>query len=499
MRNLLSFWSCLIFFGLPNAFAVSRLKLNSLRFGLYPNSRMLTNVETYVFRDTVALILQSSLMQNSLQRSAPNEWPGITYVGLERILENSLSPEGVAKVAMDGLVYFFVPRDDTYIPDNEEFTNWVRQEILTADVLLESLKTTKVDNVFVFQNLTHVAIWEDFYETHSIAPTGLPSVAPSIAPTVVPTAAPTVTPTVPPTQGSNPTTPLSTSATSGGITEDMSTLLGAVAAGAICLLLILLLWGCRKRSRNGKHPLGDAEKPIESSPNNKTVCSDDEESSIQVRKTLDHPTGTARTLFGDFDNDLELDQMSSESFDEESFEEDGFGSVEKIQPSIIVPKRQESFQQRVYNIQKDMLESSANSKANTARQPKSLLGLPPMATAENNCVLKPTDVSAATLAEVGLSRQVSIRSDSSRHSYLVPKAVQNLLSRDHKEEEVSSAGGSNFSGWDPDDTSSIASEDIFFSSSVPNPAEQSLLQHSLRNESYKMQRLRTPEQKKNKF
>jgi hypothetical protein len=123
-----------------------------------------------------------------------------------------------------------------------------------------------------------------------------------------------------------------------------------------------------------------------------------------------------------------------------------------------------------------------------------------MSTAENHCVLEPTDVSAATLAEVGLSRQTSIRSDSSRQSYLVPKVIQNLWSRDQKAEEVSSVeGGSNFSGWDPDDTSSIASEDIFFSSNIPNPAEQSLLQHSLRNESYKMQRLRTPDQKKNKF
>jgi hypothetical protein len=493
MRTLLSSWSGLIFFGLPNAFAVSRLKLNDIRVGLYPNSRMLTNVETYVLRDTVAMILQSSLLQNSPQKSTPNEWPGITYVGLERILENSLSPEGVVKVAMDGLVYFFVPRDDTYIPENEEFTNWVGQEILTSDILLESLKTASVDNVFVFQNLTHVAMWADFYETHSSAPTGLPTVAPTVAPTV--------TPSVPPTQGSNPTTQLSTDATSGGNTEDMSTLIGAVAAGAgaIGLLLILLLccW-YRKRNRTGRYPPGDAEKPIESSPNSKTVCSDDEESSIQASKTLDPPT--ARTLFSYSDNDLEMDEMSSESFEEESFDDDGFGSVEKIQPCIIVPKRQESFQQRVYNIQKDMLESSAITKAKTARQPKSILGLPPMATAENNCVLVPTDVSAATLAEVGLSRQASIRSDSSRQSYLVPKVVQNLWSRDQKAEEVSSVeGGSNFSGWDPDDTSSIASEDNLFSSNVLNPSEQSLLQHSLRNESYKMQRLRTPDQKKNKF
>jgi hypothetical protein len=51
--------------------------------------------------------------------------------------------------------------------------------------------------------------------------------------------------------------------------------------------------------------------------------------------------------------------------------------------------------------------------------------------------------------------------------------------------------------WDPDDASmsgtSVASTDIGTEFSfITNKDEQSLLQHSLRNESYKMQRLRTP-------
>lgn len=495
----MSIWSCLAFVGMlvPHAFA-GRLKLNELTLGLYPSSRMLTNRETYILRDAIELILQDSLLQNSPQRSSPNLWPGITYVGLERVLVNSFSAEGVVKVSMDGLVYFFVPRDDAYIPENEEFISWVSQEILTSDVLLESLKDISVDDVFVFQNLTYVAVWDEFYEKHSVAPTGLPSSAPSSVPTETPQVAPSIQPTVAPTaspsQEPNPTTPLPTSATPSGDSEDMS-LIGVAAGGGVGLLLIVLLCCCCRKKCKGEHPPSDTEKAIDSSPNSKTVCSDEEESSIQIRKSVDPPKG--RSLFGYSNHDFEMDEMSDESFEEESFDDDGFGRVETIQPRIVVPNQQETFQPRVYNIQKDMLESSAITMASTAQQPKSILGLPPTPATESNCVLEPTDVSAATLAEAGkLSRQTSTRSDSSRQSYLVPKVVQSLWNRDEKTEDVSSVdGGSNFSGWDPDETSSVASEDHFFSSNIPNPTEQSLLQHSLRNESFKMQRLRTPEQK----
>ena len=90
---------------------------------------------------------------------------------------------------------------------------------------------------------------------------------------------------------------------------------------------------------------------------------------------------------------------------------------------------------------------------------------------------------------------------------LVPKIANGLWRNSSsaatatlKEESGSVDEYSNFGvgEWDPDDCSSQASfadnnnGEMFVAKST-NPAEQSLLNHSLRNESYKMQRLRTPD------
>eukprot|EP00980_Cylindrotheca_fusiformis_P010710 scaffold2401_cov111-Cylindrotheca_fusiformis.AAC.2 len=507
MTNL---WPCLVvFFGLiHHAIAQSYLLLEEVSVGLYPNSRPLTNAEIYTLRDAIELVLQDSLMHNSAERSTPSKWAGITYVGLERVLKSTYSPEGVVQVSMDGLVYFFVPRGDTYIPTNEEFMTWISQEILTADVLLEAAKAVTVDGALVFQNLTYAAVWEEFYEHHSAAPTALPSVVPtatptrtlSLAPTASPTVIPTVTPTASPTRESIRTSPPSKASSSQRTTENAVIAAGAGGGAAFLLILLVCCWCCKRKGKDRQLP-GAAEKEVASSPNSKTVCSDEEESSEQTQKTADPPIAR-KSLFGYARKDSEMDEMSSESFEEESFDDNhGFANAEKIQPHIVVPNQQEVFPPRVYNIRKDMLESSATTAATTSQQPRSLLGLPPVPPTQNGCVLEPTDVSAASLAEAGLSRDPSIRSDPGRQSFLVPKVVQNAWSRDEKTEDVSSmdGGGSNFSGWDPDETSSAASEDNFFSSSIPNPAEQSLLQHSLRSESFKLKRLRSPELEEKEF
>jgi hypothetical protein len=476
---------------------------------------MLTNTETYVVRNTVEMLLRKHLLQRSPDKiSTPDNWPPITSVTLTRIMENSLSNDGVVRVTMAGLLYFFVSGDQV-TPTLEEFFNFVQEKIFTRDILLESLKTTSLDGLFLFENATHAGMSEDLFATD--APTDLSSLAPSLAPvasTLAPSLAPvasTLAPSLAPVAStintaaptflrSTPSpTPQNATATISNKDDGMKigTWVGVILAGAISFLLMTL--GCyfcnnrRKKNRNLDNQT--TEKQIIGSPNSKTVCSDDDTSSVQVHKTMALPpennnnskvfsSPPRRRIFGFGRNEME--ELSSDGSSFGSFEDDEFHTLTKtIEPHIVVPKQRDDEQSHrlVIKIQKDMLESSASTKAKKAQEPKSMLGLPPAyRQAENNCVLKPTDVSAATLAVAGLSME--------------PKKVtpRNKSWWDQSKIEDSDDGDSNFEGWDPDDAaSSGAASDTEFSSSIPNPSEQSLLQHSLRNESYKMQRLRTPD------
>ncbi|CAJ1933549.1 unnamed protein product [Cylindrotheca closterium] len=507
--------------------AVSRLRLTGLRVGLAPASRGLTNEESYLLRDTVQIILEDMLLRNSPNRRTPNDWPDISSIGLERILENSVSSDGILTLTVDGLVYFSF--SDNASPTNDEFSTYIEEELLTPSLLLEAITSTSIDDDFPFQNFTRVALWENFYNVPSSAPTTLPTLSPTVlqttlSPTVLQTTlSPTTLQTTPQTTIS-PTTlqttvqntllptvapPLNKAPEPTGQLDDFvedvpendddeEIIIGAAIAGGIAIFLALVVFLCQRHTR----PLqrvseGSIPPAVPTKTNNiatdKTVRSD-EESNIQKSKG-----GEVRSGQGMFnsvvDTTLDMDAMSDESFGDYTFDDDlGFEGAAKIQPDIVAPQRQDSFGHRVYNIQKDMMESSAISKAVTAKQPKSLLGLPPTPATDDNCILEPTDVSAARLAEAGsFSRQSSRLSDSGRRS-LVPKHIENVWGQERKTAEIASVDGdSEYSGWDPDDASTIESQDVFLNSNVPDPAGQSLLHQSVRFESYKMQRLRTPE------
>mmetsp|Transcript_7721 Transcript_7721/g.18587 ORF Transcript_7721/g.18587 Transcript_7721/m.18587 type:complete len:499 (+) Transcript_7721:81-1577(+) len=477
---------------LPHVRAVSRLRLTALRVGLAPASRGLTNEESYLLRDTVQYILEDLMLRNSPNRQTPSDWPDITSIGLERILENSVSSDGVVRLSVDGLVYFSFSGNPT--PTNDEFSTYLQEELLTPSLLLEAITSTSIDGDFPFQNFTRVAVWENFNDVPSSAPTTLPTVSPT---TLQPTVAPTLRKTTKPAGQLHDF----------GVEEDVPNnddeeiIIGAAIAGGIALFLTLVVFLCQKHTKPLQKVSEGPIAPVEPKKDNniatdKTVRSD-EESNIQKSKEGDVRSG--QSMFNTVvDTTLDIDDMSDESFGDDTFDDDlGFEGAAKIQPDIVAPQRQDSFGHRVYSIQKDMMESSAISKAITAKQPKSLLGLPPTPATDDRCILEPTDVSAASLAEAGgFSRQSSRLSDSGRRS-LVPKPIENMWGQERKTAEIASIDGdSEYSGWDPDDASTIESEDIFLTSNVPNPAEQSLLHHSVRFESYKMQRLRTPENKK---
>ena len=295
----------------------------------------------------------------------------------------------------------------------------------------------------------------------------------------------------------------------------------------------------------------------EESPNCKTVClEDDEESSIQVHEPLDFHNQQQlqqeqrRRFFPPWENNNNINDQSNQSSSTNNYameemscgsslfgdEDSSFGNGDfdkqmvRIQPHIVVV-REKSFlnepQRKVACLKKDMLESSVLTKATTSNNPKSILGLPPssLRNGENTSVLEPTDVSAANLQAISFNHNQNYNhqphhrlssqntggsggsNNSSSPTYLVPKAVNTFSSKTAKSllnEECSSVDeDSNFGGgWDPDDcSSSLASfsdhnnsdSDELFVTKSTNPAEQSLLKHSLRNESYKMQRLRTPD------
>jgi len=470
--------------------AVSRLRLSAVRIGLSPASRGLATGESYLLRDTVQYILEDLLLRNSPNKQTPSSWPDITSIGLERILENSVSSDGILKLSVDGLVYFSFSGDKS-VPTNDDFSKYLQEEILTPGVLLEAITTTSTNGDFPFQNFTRVGLWEDFFEI----PTSAPTTSPTLPNTMQPTTAPTLR------AGSTPTAQINTFA--GDESDDReSTIIGVAVAGGITLFLTLIVCLCHKRNKPLQKVSEGSTTPqpyVKGNPmsTDKTLRSD-EESNVQESKEGD--LQSQQNSLGIADVTLDIDDMSDESFGDETFDDDtGFPDAERIQPDIVAPKRQDSFQHRVYSIQKDMMESSAISKAATAKQPKSLLGLPPSPAVDGHCVLEPTDVSAASLAEAGtFFRQSSRLSDIERPSLLVPKPIQNMWGKDRKIAELSSVDGDSvYSGWDPDDASTIESEDnIFLTSTIPNPAEQSLLHHSVRFESYKMQRLRTPESKK---
>lgn len=469
---------------------MSRLRLSSLRVGLAPASRGLTTDESYLLRDTVQYILEDLLLRNSPHRNTPSDWPDITSIGLERILENSVSDDGVIRLSVDGLVYFSF--SDNAVPTSEEFSTYLEEDLLTPSVLLNAITSTSIDGVSPFQNFTRISLWENFYEPPSNSPTTLPTNSPtrllqqlSMAPTA--------------------NLRKISKSTGNKIHDDDEIIIGAAIAGGIALFLTLVACLFHRytqppqKSSKGHDTITPPVKEPSKDPKlstDKTVS--DEESNVQKSNDRDVPCAQ-HGMFGKIvDTTLDMeDDMSDESFGDATFDDDlGFAS-KTIQPDIVTPNhRQDSFGHRAVFIQKDMMESCVVSKATTAKQPKSLLGLPPARPVpDDHCLLEPTDLSAAGLAEAG--RQTSRLSDSGRRS-LVPKPIENMWGQERKTTVRSVDGDeeSEYSGWDPDDASSIESQDAFLTSNIPNPAEQSLLHHSVRFESYKMQRLRTPENKK---
>ena len=506
---------------------MSKLRVDEMEFGLSPRSNPLSYEEEKLFRDILSSFLTRYLSFTSPERIVPDEWLDISYLGLSRARDNTLEGENVLKYSVSGILFFYsIPDGGTEQPTEEDFLDWIRKEVVKPDLILEDLKNASVNGTKLFQDLERVTVWQDFYQPS----TALPTLAPTVpSATIVPT--------------TNPNT-IATVTSVRQIDDFVGTTVGIIFGG-LCGLLLLIILGLFIRRRRNKQNVDDITTPQKSnrpegqseSPNCKTVCSeDDEDSCVQLHEPLgiDHqivPENRHRRRLYPWENYFNnnsryaMEEMScgSSIFDEE--ESFGNGDSDKqmvrIQPHIVVV-REKSFlsepERKVACLKKDMLESSALTMATTSNNPKSILGLPPSVKNDDDCVLEPTDVSAAKLSAMSsnsnqtsrLSTQTtggSSGSNSAHSTYLVPKIANGLWRNSSsaatatlKEESGSVDEYSNFGigEWDPDDCSSQASVadnnngEMFVTKST-NPAEQSLLNHSLRSESYKMQRLRTPD------
>lgn len=210
------------------------------------------------------------------------------------------------------------------------------------------------------------------------------------------------------------------------------------------------------------------------------------------------------------------DDMASD-FDMESFSD--FSSSVVIQPQIMPVESMESFehQRRHMVLKKDMMMSREDIP--DWKRPQNTTD---NFNYDNNCALKPTDHSAATLA-IATTTTSGPSSPPSRQSSnflrscsLTPKFPRISWMRDHPKKQPNSGYnssdaddnntfGSNLDEdnlWDPDDASvgyaasDASTSDVFTPAIIENRDDKSqLLQHHhsfQRNESYKLQRLRTP-------
>jgi hypothetical protein len=365
---------------------------------------------------------------------------------------------------MDGLVYF--SDTSTGIPDSAGMNELVRKA-LTPAALVEALKTDLSELTSAILEVDDEVV--DMPSSEYAYASEAPSHSPTLQPQVDVIAGIVEESTPMQTQSSN----------------NVVVLAGTILAGTVALLFgIFLLSLHLKRSKvmTTEWKTEDVQEKQKQLPSpTKTVATgtteDDDNDDIDIERNV-VPTSCIGNLFttGRLQTQMMEDDLSELDFNVDDLVSD-FDDTVSIQPHIIAVEPVESFEHaRTHILKKDMLDMS--------------MGKVPYWQGTNDkthpCALEPTDVSAATLA-------IKTRS-STRHSSLVPKV--SWWAQQPRDDVESGGNTTDFEGgdWDPDDHS-IATDDqsAVFSAIVENKDEQSLLQHSLRNESYKMQRLRTPD------
>jgi hypothetical protein len=467
-----------------------RTMLEAFTITLTPFENVLSNQETTKVRNTVETLLSNFL--------TVYPWPtgtSVTFVGLARVLENTVNNDAV-QVTMDGLVYFSITGNSNAnmatAPPDSAAMNLLLQRALTPEALLEALLGD-------FSDLTAAEL-----DVHNmVMPLALPSAAPSLAPSTLP---PQVDVDVVVAGIVEATTPMQeTQSNTGG-------LVGMVLGGIVALLcgIVLLSLLLKRRSKvmtewntEDVHVLPVREKRQLPSPTKTVATSRTEEDNDYSYGSNDNvernviPTSCLGNLFTTrFQTTTQMmneDELSELDFNMDDLVSD-FDDTVSIQPHIIAVEPVESFEhaRSKHVLKKDMLDMSMMGSAVPY-----WLGT---SDKTHPCALEPTDVSAATLAIKTKSKSTT----NTRRSSLVPKvswwsnAQQSQQPRDGF--ESSNDADTSFGGgcdWDPDDHSIATMEDRsnnnVFLATVENKDEQSLLQHSLRNESYKMQRLRTPD------
>jgi hypothetical protein len=451
-QRFLSLWCRLLLLIVITQAQTQRRKLDAFTITLHPMEEALTTDQASTVRNSVENVLQEFFQSGY-------SWPqgtAVTYVGLARVLENTLADESSVQVTMDGLIYF----TDKSSPPDEAFLLRVLAKALTPNTLLETLLPS-------FPQLETAAL-----DLHFLSPP------------------PTGTPTRDPTEQEedDPTTtingiikePTPTESTKSG---QIGIIVGGILAGLAFVLFGLLLFSMQmKRSKvTSTDHYEDAWKTetvqrrtMAPSPPKTDVTdrSDEDIERPEATSYLNLQVGKMQMMDDDLSSclDFNVDDLVCD-FDEAAIQ---------IQPHIIAVKSVESFEhrrQQQHVLKKDMLDSMNTSLKPHWSQNTNDKTYP--------CALEPTDVSAATLA---------IKTRQSSTPSLIPKVAWWTTTKrpiDVQSDDTGTFGGD----WDPDDQSSMASgtSDVFLKATVENKDEQSLLHHSLRNESYKMQRLRTPQ------
>ena len=440
MKYLPKVLTLLMFFRI--SYATKRTKLDAFTITLRPFQDVLSAEQVTAVRDNVETVLSGYLFDY--------DWtPGtsVTYVGLARVLENTLSDDAV-QIKMDGLVYF--GDNSTSIPSSADM-NPLILEALSPEALGEALNPVLVGLIT------------------AVLDVDMPSEAPTMAPSSEPQedSAASILQSAP-KQSKSPST---------------GSLVGMVLSGtAIVIVVIVLLTLHLRRSKvmTAEWETEHVQQKQAPSPTKTeaTTTHDDNDEDLESNGVI--PTSRLGNLFttGRLQTQMMEDDLSELDFNVDDLVSD-FDDTVSIRPHIIAVEPVESFEHaRTHVLKKDMLDTSTGivkygHGANDKTHP---------------CALEPTDVSAATLA-------VKTQSSNSRsNSTLIPKV--SWWAQQPRDEIESIDDTTDFAGgdWDPDDHSlSTDAQSIGFTATVENKDEQSLLHHSLRNESYKLQRLRTPE------
>lgn len=528
--------------------AANRVIPSPLTVVMYPVSEVTDALKYTWVRDHIEDLLGGYL-------TTEHDWPNgtnVTYVGMFGNLGVRFQ-KASARVTMDPVVYFTDSSSD--LPGKDDMDSLL-QQALPPEVLLEALRPD-------FPNLTMVALLDDWTDPPTTTPTSMPTTAPTTGLTTPPSVSPAIIVLTPPTPTTSPSA--SENQVFPGVVKepprlpessDSRNLTFGIMGGGIAFIVAVALLSMRwKRSRitlrsgslgggdsskdpteeweeeiyphtPSRYPSRTGSKPNKPSPTKTVRLEDDEEDEEQA--STPSSSSKANLLSPSYGNWFPASWMPQSNSNSNSnsqqmrdvddilsdleFQTDASGDFDdtvSIQPKIIAVQPVESFEVARASgriLKKDMLDNS-----HTTPNPYwKIFAHDGDKTAPN--VLKPTDVSAATLAvqpRTSSSPSPSPQSPSSSRknvswwgsARMYSKSSSSSLSspktstRHANHHKYESQSEDNFSGgdWDPDDHSITTDGSEKFDPKVENKDEQSLLNYSLRNESYKMQRLRTPE------